>query len=251
MKRRNPPTVPGDVEIVGDDVFDEGATAGPALDVDREGLGVGEFAVLDADVADAAGSLAADPDTGEDRIRQSAVGDVDVFAWFASARSLPSAAGLDGDAVVAGGDIAAVDADMLAGIDIDAVAVTAGAADGQVPDRDVFAVGGMDATTSSGTRWRSLRSGCRVQPMGSIRAGWRSGFCALGRPPSAALPMICPGRRCRCAGVDGVDEADVSRNPFAFPADLGHGVIGEVGCAVKMASLSRRRIVLELRARRR
>ncbi len=32
-----------------------------------------------------------------------------------------------------------------------------------------------------------------VQLMGSINAGWRSGFVALGRPPNAALPMILPG----------------------------------------------------------
>jgi hypothetical protein len=34
---------------------------------------------------------------------------------------------------------------MLAGIDIDAVAISAGSADGKVPDVNVFAVGGMNA----------------------------------------------------------------------------------------------------------
>ncbi len=63
----------GDVQVVGDDVFDERASARTALDVDREGLGAGELAVLDADVANAARSLAADADAGEDGIREGAI----------------------------------------------------------------------------------------------------------------------------------------------------------------------------------
>ncbi len=55
-----------------------------------------------------------------------------------------AAAGFEGDAVVAGGDVAAVDEDVLAGVDVDAVAVAAGGADGEVLDDDVAAECGME-----------------------------------------------------------------------------------------------------------
>ena len=51
---------------------------------------------------------------------------------------------LDGDAVVAGRDVAAVAADVLAGVDVDAVAVPARAANGQIPDEDMLGVGRVD-----------------------------------------------------------------------------------------------------------
>ncbi len=43
-----------------------------------------------------------------------------------------------------GGDIAVVDEDVLAGVDVDAVTVAAGGADGEVFDGDVLAEGGME-----------------------------------------------------------------------------------------------------------
>ena len=86
--RRNPPVGPGDVEVVGNNVFDERAAARAALDIDREGLGAGELAMLDADVANAAGSLAADADAGEDGIREGAIGDEDVLGGLEQRSSL-------------------------------------------------------------------------------------------------------------------------------------------------------------------
>src|SRR5277367_1999812 len=146
----------GDLEVGGGDVFDEGAAARAGLDVDGEGLGEGELAVADVDVADAAGGLAADADAGEDADGEGAVGDGDVFGGDERVdadlrirrrklgRGFGSAAGFEGDAVVAGGDVAVVDEDVLAGVDIDAVAVAAGGADGEVLDGDVAAERGVE-----------------------------------------------------------------------------------------------------------
>ena len=50
--------------------------------------------------------------------------------------------------------------------------------------------------------------------------------------PSAGLPAILPGPDdADVIGVDGVDQADASRDPLAFPADLGDGIVGEIGGA--------------------
>ena len=139
----------GDVEVGGGDVFDEGSAAGAGLDVDGEGFGEGEFAVADADVADAAGGFAADADAGEDGVGEGAVGDGDVFGGDVGIGAdlrcgFGAAAGFEGDAVVAGGDVAVVDEDVLAGVDVDAVAVAAGGADGEVLDDDVAAERGVE-----------------------------------------------------------------------------------------------------------
>ena len=148
LRRRKPPTFAGDVEIVAGDVFDEGAAAGAGFDVDGEGFGLGELAVADADVADAAGGFAADADAGEDGVGEGAVGDGDVFGGDGGVDAdlrggFGAAAGFEGDAVVAGGDVAVVDEDVLAGVDVDAVAVAAGGADGEVFDGDVAAERGV------------------------------------------------------------------------------------------------------------
>ncbi len=59
-------------------------------------------------------------------------------------RGFGAAAGFEGDAVVAGGDVAVVDEDVLAGVDVDAVAVASGGADGEVLDGDVAAECGVE-----------------------------------------------------------------------------------------------------------
>src|SRR4029453_6225998 len=64
--------------------------------------------------------------------------------------------GLDGDAVVARGNVAALDAHMAARVDVDAAAVAARGADDKTPDGGVFAVGGMDAPHQSVLRRESL-----------------------------------------------------------------------------------------------
>ena len=221
----------GYVEVVGHDVFDERAAAGPALDVDREGLGMSELAVLDADVTNPAGGLAADPDTSEDRIRQGAVGDQNVFAGSEQRVAFHAAAGFDRDTVVAGGDVAAVDHYMLAGIDIDAVAVAARAADGQVLDENVVAVGWVqrphqaifgrevfEAHVIAANRFDQRRMAQRVLRVGS--SAQRCVADDLSRPDDADV-----------FGIDGVNQTDVPLDPFAFPANLRHRVIGEVRCS--------------------
>jgi hypothetical protein len=55
----------GCIQIVGHDIFDERAAAWTALDVDCKSLGVGKLTMLDPDVANAAGRLAADSDARE------------------------------------------------------------------------------------------------------------------------------------------------------------------------------------------
>ena len=64
--------------------------------------------------------------------------------WCRFASGFGSVAGFEGDAVVAGGDVAVVDEDVLAGVDVDAVAVAAGGADGEVFDDDVAAERGVE-----------------------------------------------------------------------------------------------------------
>ena len=139
----------GDFEVVGGNVFDESPAAGAGFDVDGEGFGEGEFAIADADVADAAGGFAADADAGEDGVGEGAIGDGDIFCGDEGVGAnlrcgFCAAAGFEGDAVVAGGDVAAIDEDVLAGVDVDAVAVAAGGADGEVFDGDVAAERGME-----------------------------------------------------------------------------------------------------------
>jgi hypothetical protein len=70
---------------------------------------------------------------------------LDVLAGLHQRVSFASPSALDSDAVIARRDITAVDADVLAGIDIDSVAVPAGCADGQVSNRDIFTIRGVDA----------------------------------------------------------------------------------------------------------
>jgi hypothetical protein len=60
---------------------------------------------------------------------------VHILGGFEEGVGFAAAAGLDGDAVVAGRDVAAIDKDMPAGIDIDAVGIAAGAPDGRRRNR--------------------------------------------------------------------------------------------------------------------
>ena len=144
------------------------------------------------DVADAAGGFAADADAGENGIGEGAVGDADVFGGFEEGEGLHAAAGFDGDAVVAGGDVAGVDGDVLAGIDIEAVAVAAGGADGEVFDGDVFAAGGMDGPHEAVVGGEIFEADIGAVD-GFDEAGVAEGILEGGRPPRAGLPMILPG----------------------------------------------------------
>src|SRR3954471_3300009 len=89
-----------DIEIIAGDVFVHAGATDARLDID--GVRAGEHpAVLDADVAHAAGCFAADADAGEVATGQRAVGDHDVFARTAEARAVHAAAGFQADAIVA------------------------------------------------------------------------------------------------------------------------------------------------------
>jgi len=67
------------IEIVHGDILDKRATAGTALDVDGKCSCANSLAVLDVDIANAAGGLAADADAGKGGIGKGAVGDSNVL----------------------------------------------------------------------------------------------------------------------------------------------------------------------------
>lgn len=132
----------GCFQIVCGDVFEESAPAGAAFDVDRIGT-VGEDAVVDADVADSAGHFRSDPDAGE-TAAEGAISDDDVFRWPGKFDGGSATAALEGDAIITRIDVAVVDSDVGAGIDVDAVAVALRGADGQISGEHVLAIEEMD-----------------------------------------------------------------------------------------------------------
>ncbi len=99
--------------------------------------------MLNSDIANAAGSFAADSDAGENGICESAIADDHVLRGAKQRKSFRAAAGLQRNAIVAGGDVASVYDDMLARIDVDAVTIAADAADGEIFYGNIFAVGRM------------------------------------------------------------------------------------------------------------
>ena len=71
-----------------------------------------------------------------------------------------------------------------------------------------------------------------LQPMGSIRAGWRRGFCGRGPATQRRIADDLAGSDdADAVGVDRIDQAGAALDPFAFPANLRDGVVGEVGRA--------------------
>ena len=78
-----------------DNILNERSTAGTALDVESECAGTHEFAMLNADVTDAAGGFAADADAGEDGVRKRAVGDVNVLRGLEQSVGFHAAAGFE------------------------------------------------------------------------------------------------------------------------------------------------------------
>ena len=185
--------------------------------------------MLDAHVADTAGSLAADADTGEDRVGHRAFGDQHVLAGLEQGERLAAAAALNRDAIVAGGDVAAFNAHVLAGIDIDAVAVAAGTANGQVLVQQVLAIGRVQAPHGAQLLGGEIfetyiaaadRLDQRRMPQRILRI----------RPAAdrAVARDLAGSDDAGVAGVESVDEPEMSLNPLAFPADLGDGIIGKV-----------------------
>src|ERR1035441_7767311 len=221
----------GGVKIVRHDVLNERAAAGAALDIDREGPGVREFAVFDADVANAAGGLTADADAGEDGIGHGAVGDQHVLGGSQQGVALHAAAALEGDAIVAGRDVAGVDAYVPAGIDINAVAVAARRADCKIPDDHVLAVSRMK------TPHQAIVGG-EVFEAKIVAVDWFN----EGRVAQRVLSVGAAAQRgvaddsagaddTGMSGIDSVDEGCAALDPLAFPAHLADGIIREIGSA--------------------
>src|SRR5262249_20882983 len=127
----------GDIQIVRNYVLDECTAAHTSLDVEGKRLRTNEPAVRHPDITDPAGGFSSNADAGKDRVRHCAVRDLDILTGLHQSVGFASPSAFDSDAVIAGRDIAAIDADVLAGIDVDAVAVAASGPDRQVANRDV------------------------------------------------------------------------------------------------------------------
>ena len=139
----------GGGDVGGVDVADVSGAAEAGFQEDCVGS-VGELAVADGDVGDAAGHFGAESDAGE-TAAEFAVGDEDVLGGFADLDAAETAAGFEGDAVIAGVDVAVVYVDVGGGFDVEAVAVGEGGADVDVLCEDVVAeeeVEGPDAAVA-------------------------------------------------------------------------------------------------------
>src|ERR1019366_1611106 len=95
------------VQIGSRNILDERATTGPALDVNRVGLGLLEGAMLDAYIANTTGGLAAHADTGKNVVGERTIADQHIFRGTPFADGFHAATGLDRDAVVTRLNIAA------------------------------------------------------------------------------------------------------------------------------------------------
>ena len=128
-------------EVAIGDVLHQSASAGGGLEADGCGVVGVHDAVLDDDVADAAGGLAAHVDAGA-ACAEVGVLDKDVFGGTVDAQSIGVFAGLDGEAIVIGVDVDAIDMHMLGGVDVHAVGAGGGvvAADGDAFDLNILAV---------------------------------------------------------------------------------------------------------------
>ena len=229
--RRNPPVTPDHIQIAARDVFDERAAARPALDVNGVSLRASELAILDTDIANPAGSFAADPDAGEDRVRQCAVGDEDVLTGPEKRERFAAAPGLNRDTVVAGRDVAAIDADVFAGIDIDPVPVTAGAAYGEIAYVDVLAIRGVKRPHETVFGGEILEAQIGAAD-GLDQGGMAQRVLVVGTTAERGIPHN-PSRPddSSMVSIHGVNQGHVPLYPFALPADLRHRIIAEIGSA--------------------
>src|SRR5208282_424030 len=110
-------------------IFDECPATGPALDVNGVGPGMREFAILNPHVTDATGRFAADANAGKNAVRELAMAYQHILGRAGKAVAFHATAGFEGDAIVAGGDVAIFNANVPARIHINTVTVAAGAAD--------------------------------------------------------------------------------------------------------------------------
>ena len=186
--------------------------------------------MFDAHVADAAGSLTTDSDAGEDGIRHGAVGDQYVLGGLEERIRFHAAAALDGNAVVTRRDVAALNADVLARVDIDTIAIAGDAANREVLVEHVLAVGCVQAPHEALLIGGEVLEAHVATTDGLSDRGMAQRILRIG--PAADF-LIAGDLACtddaRVAGLQGVDQAEVSLNPLAFPSDLAHGVVGQVG----------------------
>src|ERR1039457_2684605 len=78
--------------------------------------------MFDPHIADATGGLAANADAGEAATAQCALGDQHVLRDLPQTRAVQAATGFQADGIIARVDVAPFDADIFAGIDVNAVA---------------------------------------------------------------------------------------------------------------------------------
>ena len=198
---------------------------------------MGKAAVLDVYIANAAGSFAPDAYAGKDGVGEGAVSDAYVLGWPMQRKAFLAAAGFERDAIVAGGDIAVIDPDAAAGIDVDAVAVAAGAADSEAKDNNVFAVRGMDGPHALVTGGEVFEPDIVAADEFNQRRVTKWILNTGAATERRVSDNVSRAADTEVAGVDGVDESYVAGGPFALPAHLSDGVIGKVWRALKDSAL--------------
>jgi hypothetical protein len=117
---------------------------------------------------------------------------------------------------------------VLAGVDVDAVAVAAGAANRKVPDEDVLAVGGMNGPH------QAVRGGEILQPdvLAAERLDQRRVAQRVLRVGASAESGVASDPAgpyyADVIGIHRVDEADPPLDPFPLPPHLHHRIVVEV-----------------------
>lgn len=250
----------GDVFDV--DVFHEAAAASVGFDEeDVLGFVVGrvfEAAVVDVDVADAAGEFAADRDELVAAFHDAAAHN-DVFGGGGEAPAVAVAAGLDGDGVVALVEHAVLDEEVSCHFGIDTVVVVAVGGDVDAADDDAVAEVEVDGPERAVADFdvfdEDAAAAVELDELGAeiVFAGGHLAFGdggvfghhfvellerghVRGRAFVPLAPDIEAGEECAGAGegdvvaVEGVDERGVVETLHAFPGGVDGGeVVAWVG----------------------
>src|SRR5262249_37225403 len=133
---------------------------------------------------------------------------------------------------IAGVDVAVFDANVFAGVDIDAVAIAARGPDGQIPRDEILAIGGMNRPHEALLEREVFKADSgRVDRFDD------------GRPARhrAAAERQVPGDLSRAqdrnvARVPGVYQSAMTVDPAAFPADFNDRIIREIGTPQEMCA---------------
>ena len=205
------------VEVVAHDVLNDSGATDAGLHIDAIRV-AGQLAVFDPHVADAAGGFTADANAGKTPPVQGAFGNEHVFRRLADARTVQPAAGFKADGIVARINVAAFNADVLAGINVNAITT---AVDVHVFDHDIGAVSGVSrpiaALRHSKTFPANVIAGDGFKDdraTGILRCGDGRIPVNATRPDDASVVNI---RR--------IDKRAPPRLPAPFPADIEHRVI--------------------------